>query len=68
MLGVKGIRYNIEMAPTPEQQAELKRKLGERLKAAGGTPGNIFGWTQKIATIDEALAIFEMLKAVEDSE
>lgn len=53
------------MAPTPEQEAEMKKVLHEALEERGGTPGNVFGLYEVVVTVDQALEMFQMLKLAE---
>jgi hypothetical protein len=65
MYDLNGMRFKIEMAPTPEQEAEVKRKMAEHMLSIGMTPGpGGLYFEQKLLTIDEALEYFQMLKTM----
>jgi hypothetical protein len=70
MYGIKGIRWAIKMAPTPEQTEQIKQHF-DKLLATKGRPsgsGVLFGLHEEhLLTVDEALEMFQQAKIVEDN-
>ena len=68
MISMKDMKYKVAMAPTPEQQAALKRMMDERMRAQGLTPGDGFWCEERVLTVDEALEMFTNLKRMQDMQ
>jgi hypothetical protein len=72
MYGIKGIRFAVRMAPTPEQIKEIKAYFDKQFIARGMAPkpnAVLYGWQNEcLVTVDEALEMFTMAKQIEDSE
>lgn len=71
MLGIKGIRYAVRMAPTPQQTQEI-REVYSKLMSMHGVPSSpnqpLSGLgEERLLTIDEALEVFKDLKDMESA-
>ena len=70
MYGIKGIRWAIKMAPTPEQTERIEQYFDELLVAKGRPSGSgvLFGLHgEHLMTVDEALEMFQQAKILEDN-
>jgi hypothetical protein len=69
MYGIKDIRFAIRMAPTPEQLEQIKHYFDNELSTRGIplSPNRVLSGYQEetLLTVDEALEMFQTLKAVE---
>jgi hypothetical protein len=61
-IDMRDMRFKISMAPTPEQEAVLKRVMHERAGSQDLASGDGFGYIESIMTLDEALAMFQAFK------
>jgi hypothetical protein len=70
MYGIKGIRWAIKMAPTPEQTEQIKQHFDKLLatKERPSGSGVLFGLHEEHPlTVDEALEMFQQAKILEDN-
>ena len=65
-IDMRDMRFKISMAPTPEQETELKRMLYEGADGHTAADGG-FCCSESIMTLDEALEMFQTFKNSESN-